>query len=65
MNLSPRIYAAARRQKLTLEALRVRCGLPNGTFYNLVAGKPPRVLRTFEKLKAGGVRIPRNLIDAP
>jgi len=53
---------AAKKQKLTLEELRVKTGLSNGTFYNVLAGKPPRVLRTLEKLKAAGVSLPNGIV---
>lgn len=56
------IKEAARAQGLTLEALRKRARLANGTFYNLLRGRPPGVVRTLKKLKKVHVRHP--LVDA-
>lgn len=49
------IRTVAQREGLTLEALRKKGRFANGTFYNLLAGRAPRVVRTLEKLKAIGV----------
>lgn len=60
MDWSKAVRAAAKRKGITLEQLRLESGLANGTFYNVVAGRPPRVMRTIEKLRDAGVRIPRS-----
>lgn len=64
MDWSKAIRAAAKRKGLSVEQLRLESGLANGTFYNVLAGKPPRVMRTIEKLVAVGVHVPRNVFKA-
>lgn len=52
------IREAARRQGLTIEALRKKTGLSNGRFYELLSGVQPKKIDALEKLRKAGVRIP-------
>lgn len=52
------IRRAAKKQGLTIEALRKKSGLSNGRFYELLSGVPPKKLDAIVKLRSAGVRIP-------
>lgn len=58
------IRRAAKRQGLTIEALREKAGLSNGRFYELLKGDKPKKLDAIAKLKQAGVRVPRDIVIA-
>lgn len=62
--LAKRIRAAAKKQAIGVEALRVRANLSPDTFYKLLRGESPKTLKTLRKLSAAGVSIPESLLRA-
>jgi hypothetical protein len=60
-DLPARIRAAAKRQKIGVDALRLRAKMSGGTFYGLLRGDPPKTFKSIQKLQKAGVEIPANL----
>jgi len=60
-SLAERIRAAAKRQGIGIDALRIKADLGGGTFYRLLKGETPKTFRTIQKLRDAGVEIPASL----
>jgi hypothetical protein len=62
--IAENIRAAAKREGLGVEQFRQRYEFSNGTFYDLLEGKPPRTLKVLQQLRRAGVSIPRGFLNA-
>jgi len=62
--LARRIREKAKRDGIGVDELRERIGLGGSTFYDLLRGQAPRTRKVIQKLRKGGIDVPRDALLA-